>query len=182
MPSSSGPLLAQWFLGSTVRLEHLRSTLKRYANGSWQAVQGSASGQGVSMSSTGVQDMRLAVDNQKIAIAWAAKERWNRAVYVREYNGSQWQFLGSANNSDALTSNAGGIILLRSLITPISCLHLGKHSGWSRKDLAARYRLGSQPESAAWTEWGYPSTVFMVPAHNWLRRVVCCSLRGHKKF
>ncbi|MFN8742342.1 MAG: right-handed parallel beta-helix repeat-containing protein, partial [Pirellula sp.] len=82
--------------------------LKRFSSGSWQAIQGSASGLGVSISSTGVQDMRLAVDNQKIALAWTAKRDGIEQVYVREYNGSQWEFLGGANNNDAMTSNAGG--------------------------------------------------------------------------
>ncbi len=93
MPSSSGPPRAQWFLLDRQFDWNTSGLLEAIFNGNWQAVQGSASGQGVSMSSTGVQDMRLAVDGQKDCVAWAAERDGIEQVYVREYNGSQWQFL-----------------------------------------------------------------------------------------
>ncbi len=90
---------------------------------------------------------------------------------------------GSANNGDALTSNAGGSH------TPSITYHSNQlFAAWQAivdgvGIFAARYTSTWEPAGIGSMDgMGYPSTVFMVPAHNWLRRVVCCSLRGHKKF
>src|SRR5581483_8366621 len=65
--------------------------LRRFTGGSWQALgAGSDTGGGISMGAERVQDLAIATDGTRVAMAWAQDHLNSLQVYLREFDGASW--------------------------------------------------------------------------------------------
>ncbi|WP_372898299.1 NosD domain-containing protein, partial [Stieleria sp.] len=76
--------------------------LRRFDGSQWIELAGSASGSGVSGSSTEVSSVAVAADGNRIAVAWTQQLADQSQIYAKEFNGSTWLALGGS-------ASAGGV-------------------------------------------------------------------------
>ncbi|MBL8338895.1 MAG: right-handed parallel beta-helix repeat-containing protein, partial [Rhodoferax sp.] len=79
---------------------------RRFDGSTW-AVLGAASGAGISAAPADADDLAVATDGTRIAVAWARLSGDDHQIYVRQFNGSIWQDLPGASGAQGLSASTG---------------------------------------------------------------------------
>ncbi len=102
--TSIGPVVAWLDSSSGVSNVYVR----RFENGTWVPLGlGSASGNGVSASTTSVADLALTSDGNDVAVAWSQNRGGRTQIYLRQYDGATWSGLGGSATGDGLSGTSG---------------------------------------------------------------------------
>ena len=125
--------------------------VKRFNGGTWSGLGGAAvaSGTGLSQSASSVSHVTAATDGTKVSIAWTQNVSGGSQIYLREFNGTVWNALGSSFSGVGV-SNLSGINR-----TPTVAYHTGSvFVAWqgdaqARPHIFARFWNGSNWQLAA---------------------------------
>ncbi|MFH1808359.1 MAG: hypothetical protein ABIJ09_06435 [Pseudomonadota bacterium] len=83
--------------------------LRRYSPPSWDELQGSATGGGISASPAESWFADLALDATGLpTVVWHDSSNGNWEIYLRRYDGQSWQSLGGSGSGGGLSANDGG--------------------------------------------------------------------------
>jgi Ca2+-binding RTX toxin-like protein len=148
-------LVAVWLDGSSGTTQVFA---RRFDGSNWVAM-GSASGSGVSAAPTAVSNLAVTTDGTRVAVAWAREVAGLRQVYVKEFNGANWQGLAGSDSGNGLSAGIGDSW------QPSLAYHDGQlFVAWQSMDIdgyqnlvVSRHQAGAWSAPAAVTEHG-PTT------------------------
>jgi len=102
--TAAGPVVA--WLGGSVRNVYAR----RFGGGTWDALDGSATGTGISGSATSVHGFAIGTGGTDVAVAWSQDTSGGTTsqIHLLTFSGGSWADLGGSNTVDQGLSNSAG--------------------------------------------------------------------------
>ncbi|HMC10336.1 MAG TPA: hypothetical protein VKH44_03565, partial [Pirellulaceae bacterium] len=128
--------------------------VRQFSGEQWNPLGGgSASGSGVSLSTSDVSELALATDGAKVAVAWRQSVSGVGEIYLREFSGGSWQALAGSASGGGISNTPGN-----SAAPSLAYLASSLFAAWQDDTSGPREIYASKFNGAAWIAAGTGAT------------------------